>query len=64
MRVRSAPNPFWEEGPIPFIGQEDLEDTVAKVRPEILHTHDAAIAPFKLRRPTRGIVAFCFKPSE
>jgi len=64
MRVRSAPNPFWEEGPIPFIGQEDLEDTVAQVRPEILHAHDAAILGLQLLRLGRNadlpLLATCY----
>ena len=64
MRVRSAPNPFWEEGPIPFIGQRDLEEIVDQVQPEILHAHDAALLGLRLLRLSRNAdlpsVATCY----
>jgi 1,2-diacylglycerol 3-alpha-glucosyltransferase len=64
VRVRSAPNPFWEEGPIPFIGQKDLEEIVGQVRPEILHAHDAAVLGLQLLRLSRSanlpLLATCY----
>jgi len=64
VRVRSAPNPFWEEGPIPFIGKKDLEDIVAQVQPQVLHAHDAAVLGLQLLRLSRDadlpLVATCY----
>jgi 1,2-diacylglycerol 3-alpha-glucosyltransferase len=64
IRVRSAPNPFWEEGPIPFIGREDLKDIVTEVQPEILHAHDAALLGLQLLRLSRNanlpLLATCY----
>jgi len=64
VRVRSAPNPFWEEGPIPFIGQKDLEEIAAHVQPDILHAHDAAVLGLQLVRLSRNtglpLMATCY----
>lgn len=63
IRARSVPNPFWAEGPIPFIGQKDLEEIVAKVQPEIMHVHEAAFLSLQLLRLSRDaglpLVATC-----
>jgi glycosyltransferase involved in cell wall biosynthesis len=50
VRVRSAPNPFWESGPIPFISQGDLDQLLVDFRPQLLHAHDAAILGLQLLR--------------
>lgn len=50
IRTRTAPNPFWEDGPIPFIGQSELDEIVDSFDPEILHAHDAAILGVQLMR--------------
>ena len=64
VRVRSAPNPFWKEGPIPFIGQKDLGEIIAETQPEILHAHDAAILGLQLSRLSRKadppLIATCY----
>lgn len=53
IRVRSLANPFWEEGPIPVLGQKALEEIAEEVQPDILHTHDAAVLGWQLARLRR-----------
>jgi glycosyltransferase involved in cell wall biosynthesis len=64
IRVRSAPNPFWAEGPIPFIAQRALQEIVDRVQPEICHAHDAAFLCLQLLRHSRDsdlpLVATCY----
>jgi len=64
LRVRSAPNPFWEEGPIPFIGQKDLEKIVTDFEPDVLHAHEAALLGLQVLRLKRNVdlplVATCY----
>jgi len=50
LRVRSTPNPFWKEGPIPYISRKDLEAAIAKVRPDVIHSHDPALLSLQLLR--------------
>jgi glycosyltransferase involved in cell wall biosynthesis len=64
LRVRSVPNPFWDDGPIPVISQNELEEIAADVEPEILHTHDAAVLGLQLLRLRRcaglPLMATCY----
>jgi 1,2-diacylglycerol 3-alpha-glucosyltransferase len=53
-RVRSVANPFWEEGPIPFISQKELEDIYDSLQPDILHVHDAAWLGWQCARLARN----------
>jgi glycosyltransferase involved in cell wall biosynthesis len=50
IRVQSASNPFWDDGPIPFISQSDLDEMVGDFDPHVLHSHDAAILGLQLQR--------------
>jgi glycosyltransferase involved in cell wall biosynthesis len=43
MRVRSVPNPFWADGPIPIVGLEDAEEAIGQFQPDVIHTHDGAL---------------------
>lgn len=43
IRVRSMPNPFWKEGPLPLLGQKELDEVAADFQPDILHSHEAAL---------------------
>jgi len=54
LRVRSWENPFWREGPIPFIRQRSLEEIAERFRPEILHIHDAALLGLQFLRLGRN----------
>jgi 1,2-diacylglycerol 3-alpha-glucosyltransferase len=53
MRVRSIPNPFWSDGPIPIIGAEEAEEALQQFQPDVIHTHDGALLSRQLLR--RGI---------
>lgn len=50
IRVPSVPNPFWEEGPLPYANRNRLEKIVAEVQPEIVHCHDPIPLAFHLLR--------------
>jgi glycosyltransferase involved in cell wall biosynthesis len=50
LRVRSRPNPFWTEGPIPLLGRKDLEAAIDKFRPDIIHSHDPVVLSLQLLR--------------
>lgn len=64
IRIRAAHNPFWKEAPIPFIGQNDLEEIVAEVQPQILHAHESAFLGMQVARLASGSdlprVASCY----
>ncbi|MGQ9599076.1 MAG: glycosyltransferase [Anaerolineae bacterium] len=63
IRVQSVPNPFWEEGPLPYANRNRLEKIVAEVRPEIVHCHDPIPLAFPLLRLFDGtdvpLIATC-----
>lgn len=50
MRVRSAPNPFWSEGPLPLLSYQRLKDLVADLQPDVINTHDGALLSWQLHR--------------
>jgi 1,2-diacylglycerol 3-alpha-glucosyltransferase len=64
IRIRAAFNPFWKEAPIPFIGQNDLEEIVQEVQPDILHAHESAVLGMQVARLDGGAdlprVASCY----
>jgi 1,2-diacylglycerol 3-alpha-glucosyltransferase len=64
IRIRAAFNPFWKEAPIPFIGQNDLEEIVGEVQPDILHAHESAFLGMQVARLDHGAdlprVASCY----
>ena len=49
-RVFAFPNPFWREGPIPFIRLKELLKEVATFKPDLIHTHEGAILGNQLLR--------------
>ena len=49
-RVRSKSNPFWKEGPIPFIDSTELQEIIAEFDPDLIHTHENAILTRQLLR--------------
>jgi glycosyltransferase involved in cell wall biosynthesis len=49
-RVRSRPNPFWSEGPIPIIRSKEADDLITRYKPDIIHTHDGALLSQQLLR--------------
>jgi glycosyltransferase involved in cell wall biosynthesis len=50
LRVRSAPNPFWAEGPLPLLSFERLKAILDRVQPEVINTHDGALLGWQLYR--------------
>jgi glycosyltransferase involved in cell wall biosynthesis len=64
LRVCAVPNPFWDDGPILVISQNELEEIAAAVEPEILHAHDAAVLGLQLLRLRRDsglpMMATCY----
>ncbi|HHX65323.1 MAG TPA: glycosyltransferase family 4 protein [Chloroflexi bacterium] len=50
IRVRSRNNPFWAEGPIPYISYNELEEIVDNFRPDVLHTHETALLALQFTR--------------
>jgi glycosyltransferase involved in cell wall biosynthesis len=49
-RILGVPNPFWWEGPMPFILPRSLQDLADRFEPEIIHTHDNAYQGMLLSR--------------
>lgn len=50
IRVRAFSNPFWREGPIPFIGLRHLRQVIDEFKPDVIHTHEGAILGNQLLR--------------
>jgi 1,2-diacylglycerol 3-alpha-glucosyltransferase len=50
IRVRSIPNPFWADGPIPLIGNDEAEEVIESFQPDIVHVHDGSLLSFRLLR--------------
>ena len=42
-RVLGVPNPFWWEGPMPFISPGRIRELADKFQPDIIHTHENAL---------------------
>jgi 1,2-diacylglycerol 3-alpha-glucosyltransferase len=38
--AHSLPNPFWKDGPIPFVGRNDLRQLIASFQPDLIHAHE------------------------
>lgn len=55
VRVRGLPNPFWREGPIPFISLQHLRQVVDEFKPDVIHTHEGAILGNQLLRLKKEI---------
>jgi 1,2-diacylglycerol 3-alpha-glucosyltransferase len=49
-RLRSLPNPFWSDGPIPWISLPALKQLVDEFHPDIVHTHENFILSTQLLR--------------
>lgn len=64
IRVRSLGNPFWKEGPIPFISRTELDRITEEFAPDILHLHDAALLALQIirlsRRARLPLVSTCY----
>jgi glycosyltransferase involved in cell wall biosynthesis len=49
-RLRSIRNPFWSEGPVPWINTRNLEELIRDFQPDVIHTHENALLSFQLLR--------------
>ncbi len=43
LRVLGIPNPFWWEGPMPYIGPVAMRKLADQFQPDIIHTHENAL---------------------
>ncbi len=43
VRLHAAPNPLWQEGPIPYVSHKEMGEIVAEHAPEVIHSHDPGI---------------------
>ena len=50
VRLHAFHNPFWKEGPIPYIRLGELEAIVDEFQPDLIHTHENAILSRQLLR--------------
>jgi glycosyltransferase involved in cell wall biosynthesis len=50
VRVRSAPNPFWSEGPLPILPKDKLEQLTSAFSPDVINTHEGALLSMQLIR--------------
>jgi len=48
LRVLGIPNPFWWEGPIPFISPASIRKLADQFKPDIIHTHENALLSYLL----------------
>ena len=63
-RLRSLSNPFWSEGPLPWVSRARLQDIIDRVKPDVIHTHENAILSWQLlhlkRDPALRKVSSCY----
>lgn len=50
IRLHAFPNPFWKEGPIPYVRLGELEAIVDEFQPDLIHTHENVILSRQLLR--------------
>jgi glycosyltransferase involved in cell wall biosynthesis len=43
LRVMGIPNPFWWEGPFPFISPHAIRNLADQYKPDVIHTHENAL---------------------
>lgn len=52
-RLRSIKNPFWSEGPIPWVTVSKLKQLICHFQPDLIHIHENALLSFQLVRIPR-----------
>jgi len=64
VRVRSTRNPFWKEGPLPWVRLRTLIKLIRRFQPDLLHTHESAFLALQTLRLARQeripILATCY----
>jgi 1,2-diacylglycerol 3-alpha-glucosyltransferase len=64
VRVRATSNPWWNEGPIPWVSQKDLLEIIDSFQPDLLHCHEAGPLSWQLLRANKEaalpLLATCY----
>lgn len=63
IRLRSYRNPYWKEGPHPFITPHQLENLILEFRPDIIHTHANINLSYQLLKVKRSMMSTPFVSS-
>lgn len=50
IRLQATANPFWKEGPIPWVSQNDLDEILEETEPHILHAQEQGLLGLQLVR--------------
>lgn len=50
IRVRSTHNPYWSEGPLPWITRRGLYKIIDDYQPDLIHSHENALLSIQLTR--------------
>ena len=63
-RILGLPNPFWWEGPMPFIFPGNIRSLADRFKPEIIHTHDNGYSSLVLPRvkweTSQKLISSCY----
>jgi glycosyltransferase involved in cell wall biosynthesis len=50
VRLHAAPNPLWQEGPIPYASHKEMEELAHDHAPDIIHSHDSGLLGLQAQR--------------
>jgi 1,2-diacylglycerol 3-alpha-glucosyltransferase len=68
IRIRSTRNPYWSEGPLPWISRRGLTKIINEFQPDLIHSHENAFLSIQLARIRGAIsqpmVASCYSFPE
>ena len=68
IRIRSTHNPYWSEGPLPWITRPGLRNIIDEYQPDLIHTHENALLSIQLTRIKQGLaqplIASCYSFPE
>ena len=63
-RILGIPNPFWWEGPMPFLLPSRIHSLAIRFKPDIIHTHDNGYASLVLPtvkwEPSQKLISSCY----
>lgn len=64
LRIRSFPNPFWSEGPVPIASVRAIQELVDDFQPDVMHTHQSLVLSNVLLKMQRDkippIITSCY----
>lgn len=68
IRIRSSRNPYWSEGPLPWITRGGLRKIIDDYQPDLIHSHENALLSIQLTRIkqtlNQPLVASCYSFPE